>query len=208
MDLKILSFGNGDTIPSEYVLGAPSDEGHGTFGGNRSPHLRWSGTPEGTQSLAVIMYDADAPTVPDDVNQEGRTVPRDLPRADFHHWVLVDIPATTTELKEGADSDAVTPHGKPPGATDHGLRGTNDYTSWFAGDKDMEGTYAGYDGPGPPWNDERVHNYHFTVYALDVPTLGMSVAFGAADALAAMEGRVLDQASWSGTYAINPEAGA
>ena len=206
MDLEVLTFGNGDPIPSEFALGAPAEEGHVTFGGNRSPHLRWYDVPDGTESLAVIMYDSDAPTVPDDVNREGRTVPRDLPRADFYHWVLVDIPATTSELTEGIDSDGVTPRGKAPGSTDHGMRGTNDYTSWFAGDEGMEGTYAGYDGPGPPWNDERVHGYRFTVYALDVPTLGLSGDFGAPTALAAMEGHVLAQASWSGTYTINPEA--
>ena len=206
MDLKILSFGNGDPIPSQFALGAPALEGHVTFGGNRSPHVRWSKVPDGTQSLAVIMYDSDAPTVPDDVNQEGRKVPRDLERANFYHWVLVDISATTSELPEGIDSDGVTPHGKAPGSTDHGIRGTNDYTSWFAGDHEMEGTYAGYDGPGPPWNDERMHSYSFTVYALDVQTLGLSGDFSAHQALAAMEGHVMDQATWLGTYAIFSEA--
>ena len=191
MHLRLPSFGNGDPIPSAFALGAPAEKGHVTFGGNRSPHLLWSEVPDSTQSLSVIMYDSDAPTVPDDVNQEGRTVPRDLARADFYHWVLVDVPATTSELPEGIDSDGVTPHGKEPGSTDHGMRGINDYTSWFAGDNDMEGTYAGYDGPGPPWNDERVHVYHFTVYALDAPTLGLSGAFGAPEALAAMQGHVL-----------------
>ena len=126
-------------MPSEFALGAPAEEGHVTFGGNRSPHLRWSDVPADTQSLAVIMYDSDAPTVADDVNQEGRTVPRNLARADFYHWVLVDIPATTSELPEGIDSDGVTAHGKEPGDTDHGIRGTNDYTSWFAGDEDIGG---------------------------------------------------------------------
>ncbi len=206
MKLEIPSFEDGGPIPTEFALGAPAEEGHVTFGGNRSPHLRWSDVPAGTQSLAVIMYDADAPTVPDDVNQEGRKVSRDLPRADFYHWVLVDIPATMSELAEGIDSDRVTSHGKVPGPTAHGIRGTNDYTSWFIGDEDMEGTYAGYDGPGPPWNDERAHNYHFTVYALDVSTLGLSGEFGAQEALAALEERVLAQASWSGTYAIYADA--
>ena len=119
---------------------------------------------------------------------------------------LWTFPATTSELPEGIDSNGVTPHGKAPGSTDHGRRGTNDYTSWFALDEDMQGTYAGYDGPGPPWNDERVHSYHFTLYALDVQTLGLSGDFGASQALAAMEGHLLAHASWSGTYAIYPEA--
>ena len=47
-------------------------------------------------------------------------------------------------------------------------QGINDYTGWFAGDKDMAGNYFGYDGPCPPWNDEIPHRYVFTLYALDV----------------------------------------
>jgi hypothetical protein len=47
--------------------------------------------------------------------------------------------------------------------TEHQLRqGVNDYTGWFANDPDMAGEYYGYDGPCPPWNDERVHTYVFT----------------------------------------------
>ena len=69
----------------------------------------------------------------------------------------------------------------------------------------MAGSYGGYDGPAPPWNDELVHEYCFTVYALDVATLGLSGEFTAADALAAMEGHILDQASWVGTYTLNAE---
>ena len=50
-----------------------------------------------------------------------------------------------------------------------GLRhGINSYTAWFAGDAEMSGEYFGYDGPFPPWNDRRTHNYTFTIYALDV----------------------------------------
>ena len=46
-----------------------------------------------------------------------------------------------------------------------------------------------------------MHNSHFTVYAVDVPTLGLTGDFGAAEALAAMERHVLAQSSWSGSYA-------
>ena len=57
-------------------------------------------------------------------------------------------------------------------------QGINDYTGWFAGDKDMAGNYFGYDGPCPPWNDEILHHYVFTVYALDVPRLDIAGDFG------------------------------
>jgi len=142
------------------------------------------------------------------VNRAGVTVPASLPRADFCHWVLVDIPGSATAVVEGADSDGVTPGGKKVGPTSHGVRGRNDYTSWFAGDVEMEGTYGGYDGPCPPWNDELVHRYRFTVYALDLASLGLSGAFGAADVLAAIEGHVLDSASVTGTYTLNAALGA
>jgi Raf kinase inhibitor-like YbhB/YbcL family protein len=86
-----------------------------------------------------------------------------------------------------------------------GRHGLNDYTGWFAGDSDMEGKYFGYDGPGPPWNDELVHRYQFTVYALDVPRLTIEGEFNGADVLAAIQGHVLDEATITGTYTLNPE---
>ena len=86
------------------------------------------------------------------------------------------------------------------------MTGINDYTGWFAGDPEMSGNYGGYDGPCPPWNDELVHLYHFTIYALDVASLGLAGAFGGQEALKAMEGHILAQARCSGTYTINPDA--
>ena len=204
MKLVIPSFPDGAPIPGEFAFCVPADEGHATFGPNRSPRLRWSGVPAAAESLAVVVVDPDVPSVPDDVNQEGRTVPHDLPRVDFYHWVLVDIPVDIGELAEGIDSDGVTPGGKAPGPTGHGVRGVNNYTDWFAGDEQMAGDYGGYDGPCPPWNDELLHHYRFTLYALDVSSLGLSGSFGGPDAIAAMEGHVLAQSTWTGTYTLNP----
>ena len=70
----------------------------------------------------------------------------------------------------------------------------------------MAGDYFGFDGPGPPWNDELVHHYHFTVYALDLETCPAVGRFTGPDVLKAIEGHVLDQASIVGTYAIYPNA--
>lgn len=204
MKLVIPSFSYGAPVPDEHCFMAPSPDGRAELGANRSPEMRWSEVPDGTRSFAIVMVDPDAPTVAEDVNQAGRTVAADLPRGNFHHWVLVDIPATLPGLAAGADSQGVTKGGKPLGSTDHGLRGQNDYTFFLAGDPDLAGTYGGYDGPAPPWNDELLHHYHFKLFALDVASLGLQGSFGAADALAAMQGHVLAEAEYVGTYTLNP----
>jgi phosphatidylethanolamine-binding protein (PEBP) family uncharacterized protein len=84
------------------------------------------------------------------------------------------------------------------------VRGRNDYTSWFAGDPDMEGVYGGYDGPCPPWNDDRIHHYTFTVLALDVESLGLGDDFDLAALRAAADGHVLASAAQVGTYTLDP----
>ena len=203
MELTSLSIAPSQPISTVHAMGKPDPESHATFADNATPHLRRSGAPEGTRSCAVVVHDSDAPTVPDDVNQEGRSVPAELPRADFFHWVLVDIPADQTELAEAAFSTGVTPGGKPGPASGANLRaGINSYTDWFAGDPDMGGQYFGYDGPFPPWNDERTHNYTFTVYALDLDRAPIEGTFDGPTLLAAIEGHVLDSASFEATYRI------
>ncbi len=199
MTLTIDGFGDGDPIPETFAFCAA--EG---MGDNRNPALTWNGAPEGTRSFAVLCVDGDAPTDPTNVNKPGVTVPADLPRAEFAHWVLVDVDAATTAIAEGSLSDGITAHGKPTGADGVGVAGANDYTSWFAGDADMEGTYGGYDGPCPPSNDELVHHYRFEVVALDVESLDLEGDFGLAEARAAMEGHVLDSVAVVGTYTLNP----
>ena len=206
MKLTSDSIAEGLPIPARYALGVPHPETHVTFGANVNPHLRWSDAPEGTRSFALICVDSEVPSVGHDVNKEGRTVPRELPRVDFFHWVLADIPPTVTEIPDGAVSRGVTARGKPLGSTPYGCAGRNDYTSWFEGDPAMAGEYGGYDGPGPPWNDERVHVYHFTVYALDTDRLDLPESFGGRDALHALEPHVMDKAGIWGTYAIYEKA--
>jgi Raf kinase inhibitor-like YbhB/YbcL family protein len=205
MKLRSDSFAHGQPIPGTLAFGVPGEPV--AWGGNRNPHLAWSGAPEGTRSFAVICHDPDVPSVGDDVNQVGKWVPYDLPRVDFFHWVLVDLPAGTNEIAEGADSQGVTEGGKPPGpSASGGVQGINDYTGWFSGDAALGGDYGGWDGPGPPWNDTRIHRYVLTVYALDVASLGLSGAFTGGQALEAMQGHVLGQAEYMGTYTIAADA--
>ncbi|MEM8710504.1 MAG: YbhB/YbcL family Raf kinase inhibitor-like protein [Planctomycetota bacterium] len=205
MKLTIDAWKDGSPIPARYAFGKPGVDGPFATSDNISPALAWEDAPAGTRSFAIMVVDPDVPSSGEDVNQEGKTVPADLPRVEFFHWLLADVPADTTHIDEGASSQGVTPKGKPVGAVPLGVTGRNDYTDWFAGDADMGGTYGGYDGPCPPWNDSIVHHYHFQLFALDVETLGLSGAFTAAEMRAAMEGHVLAEATWVGTYSMNPD---
>ena len=209
MQLSSSSFADGQAIPGEFAFAVPDATSRIKLSANRNPHLRWEGAPAGTRSFALLCCDPDVPSSGDDVNQDGRSVPASLPRVDFYHWVLVDLPVATKEIHAGEYSDAITPRGKPGPAAPHGARqGINDYTGWFAGDQDMGGDYYGYDGPCPPWNDELIHRYVFTVYALDVAQCEVSGRFSGADVLRAIKPHVLAQASLTGIYTLNPRATA
>jgi Raf kinase inhibitor-like YbhB/YbcL family protein len=82
-------------------------DGFGVGGGNRSPHIAWSGEPPQTKSFAVILHDPDAPT-----------------GTGFFHWVVFNIPADVHELAEdaGAASSTKLPQGTVQSHTDFGLR--------------------------------------------------------------------------------------
>lgn len=205
MKLNSTSFADQKWIPERYAFAKVDSNAPIALSDNVNPQLAWSGQPEGTRSFVLICHDPDVPGKPDDVNQEGREVPADLPRVDFYHWVLVDIAADAQEIKEGEYCNSITPRGKGgPVAPNETRQGINSYTQWFAEDRDMNGDYFGYDGPCPPWNDSIAHRYVFTLYALDIETVPVENAFTGSDVLTAIEGHVLGQASITGLYSLNP----
>jgi Raf kinase inhibitor-like YbhB/YbcL family protein len=180
--------------------------GHATTGPDISPAIHWAKGPYGTRSFALILQDVDVPVDFSPANQEGKVIPAEAPRRTISHWVLVDIPAKLTSLKAGIEGDKLTPKGKPQLVTAHGRRGLNDYGPFMAGNPDMAGDYAGYDGPCPPWNDERLHHYTLTVYALSVGKLPVAGKFDGPAMLQAIQPYILAKGSTQATYALNPAA--
>src|SRR5271166_1494422 len=89
------SFKDGDYLAKDFILS--QNFGFGCAGGNKSPHLKWSGAPAGTQSFALTCFDPDAPT-----------------GSGFWHWVLFDLPSSVNELPRGAGSGSM--KGLPTGA--------------------------------------------------------------------------------------------
>ncbi|MEM7053642.1 MAG: YbhB/YbcL family Raf kinase inhibitor-like protein [Pseudomonadota bacterium] len=196
---------DGQPIASKFAFGKLDDQAPMALSDNISPQLAWQNAPEGTKSFVLLCVDPDVPSVADDVNQAGKTIPVDLPRVDFYHWVMIDIPAHVTELAQGECGRGVEVGGKqqPPGPAGS-RQGLNDYTRFMAGGE-MAGQYFGYDGPCPPWNDERLHHYHFIVFALDVERLELADEFDGPAVRDAMKDHILGQASLTGSYTLNPD---
>jgi len=89
------AFGHDGEIPTRYTC----------EGEDISPPLVWSGVPQGTKSLALIVDDPDAPDPA-------------APKQTWVHWVLYNLPPTLAGLSEGMKSTNL-----PPGARD----GRNDW---------------------------------------------------------------------------------
>ena len=200
------SWSNGERIPSKFAAGRPAPAGGVEQSDNCNPHLAWSDVAAEAKSLVLICHDFDVPSRRDDVNKPDREIPSDLPRIDFFHWVMVDMPPTLSEIGEAQFSSGFTVGGKAgpevaelPGAR-HGL---NDYTRLYADDAERNGTYFGYDGPFPPFNDALVHHYVFTLYALDVDRAPVEGHFTGPQVREAIYPHVIAEATLSGTYTLN-----
>lgn len=198
LEVRLGDIANGKPIAPRFAYCAPDGKG-GTFDGqNISPAINWTDGPPGTQSYALIVVDKDVPASFDNANQAGKEIPVKAPRQNFYHWVLVDIPPSIKGLLEGKNSNGITPGGKPTGRTTYGTNGRNDYAKIY------KGSFGGYDGPCPPWNDLRLHHYHFIVYALDIPSLDLPSPITGRKAEVAMEGHILAKGEAVGTYSTHP----
>jgi Raf kinase inhibitor-like YbhB/YbcL family protein len=187
-------------FPPKSVLCALDQGGRMAPGPNRSPELSWSPGPPETRSYALTMTDEDVPADLSNINRDGVTIPEGAPRMEFAHWVLADIPVEVRALAEGEEG-ASGKGGEALVLTDHGRRGENGFAAFL-----KDGPYGGYMGPCPPMNDQKAHRYRITVYALDVPSLGLTGAFTGADLLAAIKGHVLASGSKEALYGLSKEA--
>lgn len=203
-DLTV-TFGKSDPnnmLPAENASCIATPDGKSGPGLNKSPALSWSAGPKGTRSYALDMVDPFVPADRAPFNQDGVTIAFNAKRMVFTHWVLADIPSTVTALAEGADGDGLPVGGLALERTDHGRRGQNG----AGGGSLSNGPNGGYKGACPPWNDERIHHYRVTVYALNVDHLALPDLFTRDDLVTAMKGHILASGWTELRYAINAKA--
>ena len=153
------AFEDGGVIPDKYTQAA------GPMA--VSPELRWSQVPPGTQSFVLLLHDPEPA-----LNKSSKM--------DVTHWLIWNIPATATGLKEGIPAGEL-----PDGSRQVSLRAN------------------AYMGPGAPAGP--YHHYTFELYALDTR---LDVAQGAPGEAAntrigvvnAMDGHVLGKAILVGRF--------
>lgn len=157
--LESTTFKNGMVAPEQVF------NGFGCTGKNISPALSWKNAPQGTKSFALMVHDPDAPTG----------------GAGWWHWAVVNIPAATNMLPEGAGdkSGSKLPAGTMHVRTDFG--------------------FAGYGGACPPKGD-KPHRYIFTLYALKTDKLDLPADASASLAGFMINANSLGSANFTVTY--------
>ncbi len=204
MKLTSDSMQQGTFVSARFALGQIDPANHMIFSDNLSPHLAWDDVPDQTRSFALLCVDPDVPTVAETVNSSSHTITVDQPRCDFYHWSMINISASLRHLAEGTCARGLVRGGKRSPEGPAGTRqGLNGYSDFFAG-SELMGDYFGYDGPCPPWNDDRMHHYHFTVYALSVEQVTLSDRFTGVEVGEAIRDSIIDQATLSVRYSLNP----
>lgn len=149
MKLTSSAFENGETIPMKFTC----------EGDNVSPPLSWKDVPEEAETLALVVDDPDASRI-------------------FTHWVIYNLPVTTSGLDEEVSlSDRLS----------EGLReGFNDFGN------------QGYGGPCPPRGNPP-HRYEFKLFALS-EKLDFKGRVTRGQLMDAMEGKILEEAILMGRY--------
>jgi Raf kinase inhibitor-like YbhB/YbcL family protein len=162
MTMTVAGFADGGQIPVKYTQAAPGvPNGEGL-----SPAITWTNAPAGTQSFVLNMHDME--------------VARNKTTDDQAHWVVWNIPATSTGLPEGVPKGSRRPDGS------FQISATGDM----------------YRGPGAPANGPP-HHYMFEVYALDakLDVQPASDAFETrANVMKAMQGHILGKAVYGGLF--------
>jgi Raf kinase inhibitor-like YbhB/YbcL family protein len=157
MTLTSSAWPDGGQIPAKYTQG----------GGEFSPPLSWTSVPEGVASFLLIVHDVDAAI--------GNGTD------DVLHWMLWNIPATTTSLPEHVPAGAQLPDGT----------------------RQISATGPYYRGPGALASGP-MHHYVFELFALDamldVPAVGASPAQTRANVMTAIAGHVRGKAAYTGRF--------
>jgi len=154
-----------DLEPDTAIAQKFAFNGFGCTGGNISPEISWKNPPAGTKSFALLVHDPDAPTG----------------GAGFWHWVVVDIPTTSSGLVQGA--------------------GTTDGRALPVAARQINTDFGtpGWGGPCPPVGD-KPHRYNFTVYALKVDKLELAPGATAALTGFMVNMNSIGKASFTGLY--------
>jgi Raf kinase inhibitor-like YbhB/YbcL family protein len=162
MTLTVMGFPDGGEIPVRFSQAAPgAAPGEGT-----SPAISWANAPAGTQSFVLNMRDLD--------------VARNRTTEDQAHWVVWNIPATSTGLPEGVPRGSQLPDGS----------------------FQISVTGPVYRGPGAAATGPR-HHYVFELYALDtrIEVAPTADAFETrANVMKAIQGHVLGKAVYGGLF--------